>query len=335
MGVSAAPPRVSVIVPARNEGPHIDACVRSILGQRVHGEIEVIVADGRSSDGTAAIASAAGATVVDNPTGRTPHGLNAALAAARGDVVVRFDAHATMPPGYVEACLRALAEEPGAVNVGGWRRVDAIGPWGRATGAALASRFGVGNPRIWRRPEAGSARVDVDTVPLGCWPASRLRAVGGWSESFLRNQDFELNHRLRSAGGRVVFDPDVWSIYRPRESLRGIASQYWQYGWFKALMLATAPESLRPRQLAPVGLLAAAALSALPIRPARAARAALVAYAVGLAAASAHSRAGWRTAVVFSTVHVAWAGGLTGGLAKVALARLAPGQSANGVSSAP
>jgi succinoglycan biosynthesis protein ExoA len=316
------PPRVSVIVPARNEQAHIGGCVRSIADQDVDGGLEVIVADGRSSDRTAELAAAAGATVVANPTGRTPDGLNAALAAARGEVVVRFDAHARMPPGYVTACVRALAEEPGAVNVGGWRQVEPTGPWGRATAAALASPLGIGNPRIWRRPSPDATRADVDTVPLGCWPARPLVALGGWDERFVRNQDFELNHRLRRAGGRVVFDPQVWSVYRPRESLRAIATQYWQYGWFKALMLRTAPDSLRPRQLAPVGLLLAAAAAALPVRAARAGRTALAVYACGLVAVGVRSGAGWRTPVVFATVHLAWGGGLTAGLVRLAAPRL-------------
>src|SRR3954471_18849196 len=94
-------PRVSVVVPARDEAAHIEACVRSILAQEVEGGLEVVVVDGRSSDDTAAIARAAGATVVDNPDRVIPAALNRGLAAARGEVVVRFDAHAEMPPGYV------------------------------------------------------------------------------------------------------------------------------------------------------------------------------------------------------------------------------------------
>ena len=139
--------------------------------------------------------------------------------------------------------------------MGGWRRVASQGPWGRATAAALASRFGVGNARLWRSPRPGDRPLEVDTVALGAWFAEHLRALGGWNERYLRNQDFELNHRLRRAGGRVVFDPGVWSIYRPRESPAALARQYWDYGRFKALLLVEQPRSLRPRQLAPIALL--------------------------------------------------------------------------------
>ncbi len=291
------------------------------MTQQVSGGLEVIVADGRSSDETARLAREAGATVVDNPLRITPAGLNAALAAARGDVVVRFDAHAVMPPGYVEASVQALDEEPGAVGAGGWRQIDASGPWGRAIAAALASRFGIGNPRLWRRPGPEGGRVDVDTFNLGSWRTEDLRAQGGWSTRFVRNQDFELNYRLRSAGGRIVFDPAIWSIYHPRESLRAIARQYWDYGRFKALMISSHPRSLKPRQLGPVGLLTAAIAAAAPSRLAGPARAALAAYCGVLAIVSARAGGGWRTFPVLATIHAAWGAGVLAGLATRLAAR--------------
>lgn len=311
-------PRVSVIVPARNEAGTIEACLQSILEQRVEGGLEVIVADGRSSDETPELARSLGATVVDNPERTTPAALNAALAAAQGSIVVRFDAHGRMPPGYVEASVKALDEEPGAVGVGGWIEVEANGPWGRAIGAVLGSRFGIGNARSWRRPLPTQGRADVDTFPLGSWPAQSLRAVGGWDQQFLRNQDFELNHRLRTNGGRIIFDPAVWSFYRPRESLSGLARQYWDYGRFKALTVASAPGSLRPRQVAPVLLLATATTAALPTDFARAARGALVAYGLVVTAVAATSRGGWRTVPVLVTIHGVWGAGLLAGLSNLA-----------------
>jgi glycosyltransferase involved in cell wall biosynthesis len=315
--MSAPPsrPRVSVIVPARDEADYIATCIRSILDQEASVDFEVIVADGRSSDDTARLAREAGATVVDNPQGITPAGLNAALAAAQGDLVVRFDAHAVMPPGYIEASVRALEEEPGAAGAGGWRQIDANGPWGRAIGAALASRFGIGNPRLWRRPPEGEGRVDVDTFNLGSWRAEDLRDQGGWSERFIRNQDFELNYRLRRAGGRIVFDPAIWSIYHPRESLRAIARQYWDFGRFKTLMIASNPRSLEPRQLGPIGLLAAAAAAFLPWRLAGPARAALAVYCGVLTIVAARGGGGWRTLPVLATIHASWGAGFLAGLA--------------------
>ena len=169
-------------------------------------------------------------------------------------MIVRFDAHAEMPETYLAACVRTLENEDGAANVGGWRTVRAEGRWGQALALALASRFGVGNARIWRSPRPGDGRRDVDTVPLGCFWAETLRRAGGWDEGLLANEDFDLNHRLRRGGGRVVFDPEIRSVYRPRESLGEIAAQYRRYGRWKAAMLAGAPGSVRPRQLVPPAL---------------------------------------------------------------------------------
>ena len=168
-----------------------------------------------------------------------------------------------MQPGYLRACLLALDEEPDAASVGGWVHPEGSGPWGRATAAALESPLGVGHPLKWRRPDR-PGRQDVEHVPFGCFRADRLRAVGGWREDLEANEDFELDHRLRKAGGRIVFDPAVSIVYRPRETLRGLVSQYWRYGRAKAVVLAGAPTSLQPRQLAPPALIATVALAAAP-----------------------------------------------------------------------
>lgn len=305
-------PRVSVVIPARQERAHIETCVRSIVAQQLEGELEVLVVDESSPDGTAELARAAGATVLQNPGRGIPAALNHGLACARGEVLVRFDAHAEMPPGYVAACLRALAEEDRAWNVGGWREARGVGPWGRATGELLSSPLGVGNARIWRRPAPGESRREVETVPLGCFPTERLREVGGWREDLLANEDFELNHRLRERGGRVVFDPAIWSIYRPRETFRSLARQYWNYGRWKAVVVRDEPDSLRLRQLAPPAL--ALSLVAAPVLPP--ARAAAGAYALLLAGVSARSREGWHAGATLAAMHLSWAAGLAQGLVR-------------------
>ncbi len=309
------PDLISVIVPARNESEHIAACIESILAQDAPAPIEVIVADGESDDDTAVKARAAGATVVPNEQRGISAGLNRALAAARGDVIVRFDAHAEMPPGYLAACIDALHEEPGAASVGGWVEAIGTGPWGRATAVALASPFGVGHPLKWRRPE-GPGRRDVDHVPFGCFPAELVRAVGGWREDLDANEDFELDYRLRRAGGRIVFDPAVSLVYRPRETLRGLAEQYWRYGRAKADVLADAPASIRPRQLAPPALVATMVLAVAPTRLRRAARGGVGAYALVVTGVAGRWRAGWRTGPVLATIHVVWGAALVWGLAR-------------------
>jgi succinoglycan biosynthesis protein ExoA len=307
--------RLSVVIPALNEARDIVTCVRSVLAQEVDAEIELLVVDGRSSDGTAELARKAGATVVESPRPGIGAALNVGLSSATGEVVVRFDAHAEMPPGYLAACLLALEEED-AASVGGWREARGSGPWGLALRAALESRLGVGHPLIWHRPNPSDRRRDVEHVPLGCFRADVIRGVGGWREDLDANEDFELDHRLRKAGGRIVFDPRIWSVYRPRESLEAIARQYWRYGRGKAVVLADAPESLRPRQVAPPALVVAVALAALPTQLGPWAKRALVLYAAAIGVAAARSSGGWRTAPVLVTMHAAWGAGLLLGLAR-------------------
>jgi succinoglycan biosynthesis protein ExoA len=295
----------SVVIPALNEACYIEACLKSVLAQEIDGAFEVIVVDGDSTDDTAAVARRLGVRVIANPKRSISAGLNRGLTAARADVVVRFDAHSEMTPGYLRASLRALAEEEGAVNVAGWLHVVAEGPWGRALAAALASPFGVGNARIWRKPRPDMRRCDVDTVPFGCFPTSALRDAQGWREDILANEDYELNYRLRRRGGRIVFDPEIWSIYRPRESYPDIVRQYWRYGRWKAVMISGAWESLKPRQVAPIGLLAVAC--AAPFS--RHLRVALLGYASVVTAVAVHSRGGWRTAPTLASMHAAWGAG--------------------------
>jgi succinoglycan biosynthesis protein ExoA len=312
------PRHVSVIIPARNEARYIGACVRSILAQDVDAELEVIVADGLSADGTGEIARDAGARVVTNPERTTPAALNRALAAASGDVILRFDAHSEMDARYVANCLRALDEEE-AANVGGWCEVQGRNRWGDAIATALASRMGVGNPRLWIRPTS-DRRVEVETVPFGCFPANVIRNAGGWRNDLLRNQDFELNHRLRAGGGRIVFDPAIRFTYRPRESLRALGRQYWQFGRWKAIVLAGTPESLRPRQLAPLALLVAT-VSAVRGPGSRLSRMALGGYALAVGVEATRSR-NWRTAAVLVTIHVSWGLGFVASTATIASRRM-------------
>jgi succinoglycan biosynthesis protein ExoA len=314
-------PRVSVVIPARNEAAKVEACIRSIQAQEVDGEIEIIVVDGCSSDSTAELARAGGAKVIENPERITPAALNRGLAVAEGDVLIRFDAHSEMAPGYIAACLRALEEEGGAmINVGGWGGTHGEGPWARAVAAALGSRFGVGNPRLWRPPNPDDGRRDVDTVPFGCFPTELLREIGGWREDLVRNQDFELNYRLRAAGGRVVFDPSIKFVYRPRESLARLARQYWDFGRWKARVLAEAPRSLRPRQLAPLGLLALIAAAAVPGPTALPAWAGLATYVILLAQVAVRTR-NWRTFPVLVTLHLSWGVGFVMGISALAISR--------------
>ena len=261
---------VSVVMPVRNEAATIEAAIESIAAQEVDATLEIVVADGMSKDGTREELTALqrripGLVVVDNPEGRTPSGLNRAIAASSGDVIVRCDAHAELPPGYIARAVELL-DTTGAGNVGGVQRAVGVTPMQRAVAAGMTTPLGVGDARFHRGGPAGP----VDTVYLGVFRRSALAEVGGFDESLVRNQDYELNHRLRTAGHDVFFDPSLEVVYRPRASLRALASQYFQYGRWKRVMVRRNPSSVRWRQLVPplfvLTLVASAAMLAVGSR---------------------------------------------------------------------
>jgi len=316
-------PDVAVVLPVRNAAATIEAALRSILDQDYPGRLEVVVADAMSDDGTRdVVASVAAADprvrMVDNPHRSTPAGLNAALAASTGTVVVRCDAHAELPPGYVARAVATL-QRTGADNVGGVQRAEGTGFAQRAIAFAMSSPVGVGDARF----HYGGAPGPVDTVYLGTFRRSALERVGLFDESLVRNQDYELNHRIRRSGGVVYFDPELRVRYRPRPGLVALWRQYWQYGAWKRRVVRRHPRSLRLRQLAaPVfvlGLVASAALAAtghglwaLPVP---------VAYLVLLTGATVVEAVRRRDPAVLlfpvavATMHLAWGGGFLMGRA--------------------
>ncbi len=248
--MTAAPP-VSCVIPVRNEAHSIAAAVESCLDQTYPGPLEVVVADAMSTDGTRDVVTRlAGADarvrLVDNPTRVTPAGLNAAIAVAGGEVVARCDAHAVLPSDYVATAVRLL-DETGAACVGGVQRAVGVTPVQRAIAAAMSTPIGVGDARFHYGGDPGP----VDTVYLGVFRRTALDTVGGFDEHLRRNQDYELNHRLRLAQGpdAVWFDPSLGVEYRPRASLRALWKQYFDYGIGKRVMLRRHPRSLRWRQL--------------------------------------------------------------------------------------
>lgn len=243
-------PDVSVVVPVRDGAATLGAAVRSALGQRTRLELEVVIAVGPSTDRTLEVATGLReadprVTVVANPSGTTPAALNAAIAASRGPVVVRLDAHAVLPTDYVQVAFDTL-HRTGAGNVGG-RQVP-VGASGvqAAVAAAMRSPVGAGGAAYRTGRRAGP----VDTVYLGVFRRDALEQVGGFDEDLLRNQDYELNVRLRAAGWEVWFEPGLEVAYAPRASLRSLARQYAQYGQWKRVVLRRHPTSVRLRQLA-------------------------------------------------------------------------------------
>lgn len=244
-------PDVSVIMPVLNEARHLADAVAMIQRQDYPGALDVVLAVGPSDDGTEEIAeglSAADArvTTVPNPSGRTPQGLNAAIAAARGEIVVRVDGHSEIPPDYVRIAVEEL-QRVGADNVGGVMDAQGRTPFERAVACAMKSPLGVGGARFHVGGKAGR----VETVYLGVFRRDALERVGGYDEHFARAQDWEMNHRIRREGGVVWFTPDLKVTYRPRSTVRRLADQYFNYGRWRRVVARHHQGTINVRYLAP------------------------------------------------------------------------------------
>ena len=238
-------------MPVRNEERHLAEAVGAVLSQDYPGEFELVLAVGPSKDKTQEMAESIAAadprvTVVPNPSGHIPSALNAAIRASRHDVIVRVDGHALLPPGYIATAVRTLAET-GAVNVGGIMAAEGTTPFERAVAWAMTSPAGVGSAKYHTGGEPGPA----SSVYLGAFRRSAIQAVGGYDEQYLRAEDWEMNHRLREAGGLIWFQPGLKVSYRPRASLGTLASQYFHYGRWRHVVARMHAGTINLRYLAP------------------------------------------------------------------------------------
>jgi glycosyltransferase involved in cell wall biosynthesis len=326
-------PKITVIVPCRNEAAHIRHFLEGLLAQDLDGfEWEAIVADGMSDDGTREILEEYARKeprirVIENRGRIVSTGLNEAIRAARGEIIVRMDVHTEYARDYVRRCVEVL-EEIGADSVGGPWTAQADGCLARAIAVAFQCPFGAGTARSRRVSYEGP----VDTVYLGCWRKSTFERVGLFDETLVRNQDDELNLRIVRAGGVVWQSPRIRSWYKPRGSLRALFRQYFQYGFWKVAVIRKHKLPASWRHLVPglfvlanvalpglwaVGRLAGAAWLAEPARALWLAQAA--AYGVACAAASIlAARKQWRLLpllpVVFATYHVSYGLGFLAGV---------------------
>ncbi len=244
-------PEISVILPVLNESKYLEESVNAILDQDFAGSIEIILAVGPSHDGTERIAQELAdkdsrVVVVANPTGRTATGLNLAVAATKYSIIVRVDGHSKIPKNYLALAFEIL-KETGAVNVGGIMAAEGQGIFENSVARAMRSPLGVGASRFHTGGQSGSA----DTVYLGAFRKQALLAVGAFDERFTRAQDWELNFRLRAAGGVVYFDPRLVVTYRPRGSVKALAKQYFEYGRWRRVVSRRHEGTINYRYLAP------------------------------------------------------------------------------------
>lgn len=244
-------PTISIVIPVRNEQQHIPRCLDAILAQDYPANlIEVICVDGMSDDNTRAIISSYQSRhprilLLDNPRKTAPAAMNIGLQRARGDILVRVDARCFIAPDYVSQCVRYL-RETGAWNVGGRQQTegqDAL--LSEMIALVTISPFGIGGSKFHYSNKAQY----VDTVYLGAYPREVFDRIGLFDESLLRNQDYELNHRVRRAGGSIFFTPEIRSVYYGRASLLKLWQQYFQYGFWKVRVLKKYPDSLKWRHL--------------------------------------------------------------------------------------
>jgi succinoglycan biosynthesis protein ExoA len=327
--------RVTVMVPMLNEADHVEHLVADVASQDFEGEVEVLVADGGSSDGSVerltASAERAGLNlrVLDNPSGWVSQALNACIRQATGELLVRLDCHSRYPRDYIRRCV-VVAEETGALAVGGFVAPEGRTVMERATACAMDSPFGgIG----WMRGGSGEVRRDSDILTYGAFRRETFDQVGFFDERLRRNQDDDFTFRIRRRGGRVVLDSTIRVHYTPRGSYRKIFRQYYQYGLWKVAVMKKHRRMLSTRSLAPPALVASlAALIPLSlfVPPARWALAAEVgayaAGALGFAALSVHQRReSWlllpRTVAAFPAFHLGYGAGVFAGAFAMARTR--------------
>jgi len=231
----------SFVIPVRNEEKYLASAVESVFAQAAPGKTELILAIAPSVDRTKGIAEELQSRfkslkIVDNPTGDTASGLNLAIAAASYEVIVRVDAHSQLTENYLTTALEVLSET-GAANVGGRMHAVGVSPLQQAVAFGYNNRVGLGGGSFHVGGKAGA----VETVYLGVFQKSWLQKVGGFDPKWVRGQDWELNQRIRAAGGVVWFDPSLVVNYFPRSSLYALARQFYQTGVWRGALTRQAP----------------------------------------------------------------------------------------------
>lgn len=251
---------VSVVIPCLNEEKTIQQVLDALYNQTYPTELmEVVIADGGSSDGTRDVIAAYQKThaklklrLVENPKRVIPAGVNVAMQASTGEIIVRMDAHSIPQKDYVSRCVEGLEAGLGE-NVGGrWDIMPSNQGWiARSIALAAGHPIGVGDAQYRHSDTA----AEVDTVPYGAFYRGLLDTVGLFDETLIANEDYEFNTRIRQSGGKIWFDPQIRCQYFARPNLSRLAKQYWTYGFWKLKMLQRYPGSIRWRQFLPPAFL--------------------------------------------------------------------------------
>ncbi|MGN6126661.1 MAG: glycosyltransferase family 2 protein [Humibacter sp.] len=329
---AGALPGVSYVMPVLNEAPYVRAAVERLLEQDYRGPYDVTLAVGPSTDGTEEVLAQLSrehpnVRVVPNPAASTSAGLNAAIRASAYPVVIRVDAHSLLPSDYTRIAVETLVRT-GADNVGGLMDARGTTPFEKAVARAYKSRIGLGGTQH----HVGGKEGPAQTAYLGSFRRDKLEAVGLFDEGVRRGQDWELNRRLRAAGGTVWFTPRLVVTYQPRSRIRSLVNQFFATGMWRGELVRRFPSGNSLRYLAPpalVVLLVAAIIVGLvglaglivgaPLGWLTVAFAVPVLYALFVVIASLviGSRDGFaamlRFIVVVPTIHLSWGVGFIGG----------------------
>lgn len=244
---------VSVVMPVYNEEKYLEKCIRSLLAQDYPKEnMEWIFVDGGSKDKTLEILDGFLnkypnlIKVLYNEKRIVPCAMNIGIFASRGQYIVRLDAHADYATDYISKCVYHL-QTSDADNVGGVVETKANGFVGGAIAKMLSSKFGVGNSQFRTNGESGC----VDTVPFGAFRREVFEKYGGFDERLARNEDNEINYRIRENGGKVYLSNDIHSSYYCRDSIKGIAKMARQNGMWNIIAMKLCPGSMGLRHFIP------------------------------------------------------------------------------------
>jgi succinoglycan biosynthesis protein ExoA len=244
-------PGVSYVMPVLNERAYVEDAVRTILTQEYAGEQDLVLALGPSTDGTTELVEKlakadARVSFVHNPGTDIPVGLNLAIASTAHPIIVRVDAHSELAPGYTARAVETLGRT-GAANVGGVMVANGKTPFQTAVARAYNSKFGLGGASY----HSGGKEGPAESAYLGVFKRDILAEVGGYDESLRRGEDWELNLRIREAGHKVWFDPELKVTYWPRENWRKLTRQFFTTGVWRGELVRRHPRHTPLRFFAP------------------------------------------------------------------------------------